>query len=463
MTTLTLTADLGAAELRTRIAGTVVTPCDAEWDSARSAWNLAAEQCPAAVVFPETADDVAAVVDYASRRGYRVAPQGTGHNAVALGGVGGDTILLRTDRLRAVEVDPARASVRCGAGVIWQEVVDAAAEHGLAALHGSAHDVGVIGYTLGGGIGWYARRYGLAANSVLSVELVTADGRILTVDADTEPELFWAIRGGGGSFGIVTAIELALLPIHEVYAGVLFWPLERAPEVLKAYAEWAETVPDEVTSCGRLMQFPPLPDVPEPLRGQSFAVVEVAFLGDAIAGDELVRPLRALGPVLDTVALVPAPALTRMHMDPPEPVPAAADGTMLRELTPEAIDALVAVAGAGSGSALVSVELRQLGGALSRPAPGNGATAALDGAYALFAVGMAPTPEAAAAAQERIALVLDAVAPWAAERAYFNFTERQVEAEEIHEPETLRRLRALKAELDPREVFRVVHPVAPAA
>jgi FAD/FMN-containing dehydrogenase len=462
MTTLTLTADLDAAELRSRVAGTVVFPSDEGWDEARRAWNLAADQRPGAVVYAESAEDVAAVVELAARRGYRVAPQGTGHFAPALGRLDDETILLKTERMRGVEVDAEGRRVRVEAGVLWQEVVAAAAPHGLAALHGSAGDVGVVGYTLGGGIGWYARRHGLAANSVLAVELVTADGRVVRADAECDPELFWAVRGGGGSFGVVTALELELFPIAEVFAGALFFPIERAPEVLKAYRAWAETVPDEVTSCGRLMQFPPFPDVPEPLRGNGFALVEVAFLGDEAAGEELLRPLRALGPVLDTAATIPASRLPELHMDPPQPVPGEGDGTMLRELTDETVDALVSVAGAGSGSQLVSVELRQLGGALARRAPGAGATAALDGAFAVFAVGMAPTPEAGAEARERIGLVLDELAPWTAERTYFNFTERAVAAEEIHDADTLGRLRELKADLDPRGIFRVVHPVSPA-
>ncbi len=462
MTTLTLTPDLDAAELRCAVAGDVVFPGDPGWDEARRAWNLAADQRPGVVVYAQSAEDVATVVRFARLRGYRVAPQGTGHNAAALGQLDAETILLRTERMRNVEVDVKGARVRAGAGVIWQEVVDAAAEHGLAALHGSSHDVGVVGYSLGGGIGWYARRYGMSANSVLAVELVTADGRIVRADADTEPELFWAVRGGGGSFGIVTAIELALLPIAEVYAGAMFWPIERATEVLTAYAAWADALPDEVSTAGRVMQFPPFPDVPEPLRGKAFAIVEAVVVGDEARGAELVAPMRALEPAMDTVALVPAPSIMALHMDPPQPVPGAGDGTMLRELTDEAVAAMVAASGVGAGSPLLSVEVRQLGGALARRAPGNGAADALDGAYALYAVGMAPTPDAAAAVHAHVDGLLAAMAPWTAERTYFNFTERVVAGEELHDADTFARLRAVKAAVDPDELFRVVHPIRPA-
>ena len=462
MTTLTLTPDLDAAELRSCVAGDVVFPGDPNWDEARRAWNLAADQHPGVVVYAESAEDVAAVVSFARMRGYRVAPQGTGHNAAGLGQLDAETILLKTERMRSVEVDANGARVRAGAGVIWQEVVDAAAEHGLAALHGSSHDVGVVGYSLGGGIGWYARRFGMAANSVLAVELVTADGGIVRADAETEPELFWAIRGGGGSFGIVTAIELALLPIAEVYAGAMFWPIERATEVLTAYAAWADSLPDEVSTAGRVMQFPPFPDVPEPLRGKAFAIVEAVVIADEAHGAELVAPMRALEPAMDTVALVPAPSITALHMDPPHPVPGAGDGTMLREVTAETVAAMVAAAGVGAGSPLISVELRQLGGALARRAPGHGAAASLEGAYALYAVGMAPTPQAVDAVHAHTEGLLHALAPWTAERTYFNFTERRVDQRELHDADTLARLRAVKAEVDPDELFRVVHPVRPA-
>ncbi|HSL65947.1 MAG TPA: FAD-binding oxidoreductase [Gaiellaceae bacterium] len=462
MTTLTLTPELRAAELRTRVAGTVVFPHEEGWDEARLAWNLHADQRPAAVVFAESAEDVAAVVAFARSRGYGVAPQGTGHFATALRGLDDETILLKTERMQRVEVDAAGRRVRAEAGVIWQQVIDAAAPHGLAALHGSAHDVGVVGYSLGGGIGWYARKHGMAANSVLAFEVVTADGRIVRTDAEHEPELFWALRGGGGSFGIVTAIELALLPITEVYAGALFWPMERAPEILRAYTRWADALPDEVTSCGRLMQFPPIPDVPEHLRGRSFVLVEAVVLGDDAAGEAALAPLRALGPELDTAALVPASSITTLHMDPPHPVPGVGDGTMLAELTDETIDTLVAAAGSGSGSTLVSVELRQLGGALARPATGHGAIAALDAAYAMYAVGMAMSPPMAEASAADVGRVLAALEPWESTRTYFNFTERTTEVEDIHAPDTAARLRALKARLDPTELFRVAHPVAPA-
>jgi predicted outer membrane lipoprotein len=193
-----------------------------------------------------------------------------------------DTILVKTERMREVSIDPARRAARVQAGVLWLEVVEAAARHGLAALAGSSPDVGVIGYTLGGGISFLGRKFGLAANGVRAIELVTADGRLVRADREHEPDLFWALRGGGGSFGIVTAIELELLPITHAYAGILWYPIERGPEVLHAWRELTHTdgLPDELSTAGRFLNLPPIPEIPEPVRGKSFAIIEAYHLGD---------------------------------------------------------------------------------------------------------------------------------------------------------------------------------------
>ena len=269
------------SSLRTRMAVSVNE--EADWDTARMGWNLVHDQRPLAVVFPETAEDVAAAVEFAREQGVRITAQATGHFAATLAPLDG-VILVNTGRMRALEIDPDARRARIGAGVQWQDVDAAATEHGLAGLAGSAPDVGVVGYTLGGGLGWLGRKHGLAANSVVGAEVVTADGPIRRIDRDTEPDLFWAIRGGGGSFGIVTALEFELYPVRELYAGDLFFPIERAAEVLHAWREWVATVPDELTSVGRVLHLPPIPQVPEPFRGKSFGMVEAAFIGDEADG-----------------------------------------------------------------------------------------------------------------------------------------------------------------------------------
>jgi FAD/FMN-containing dehydrogenase len=436
----------------------IVMPHDESWDEARLAWNLAVDQQPAAVALPESARDVGAIVRWARERGLRVAPQGTGHNAHPLGSLA-HTVLLKTERMRGVAIDARAQRARVEAGVLWAEVTEAAAEHGLAALAGSSPDVGVVGYTLGGGVSWLSRRYGLAANSVTAIELVNAEGELVRADADQNADLFWALRGGGGSFGVVTALEFALYPITDVHAGVLFFPLERGAEVLRAWRRWVDTVPDEVTSVGRFLQFPPVPALPEHLRGQSFAVIEAVSLLGQDASDELLGPLRELGPQLDTFATIPAHSLDRLHMDPEHPVPGAGDGMVLSDLNDAAIDALVQTAGAGSHSPLLSVELRHAGGALARKVPGGGAVSSVNGRFLLFAVGMAPTPDAGTAVKAQVELVQNALAPWDAGRAYSNFATKRERGERLFGDLTYRRLQTVKATVDPDDVFRSNHPV----
>ena len=302
-TSATFTRPVG--HLGFNLDGKVVLPGDPHFDDARRAWNLAIDQQPAAVAFPETAADVTAAVRYAAERGLRVAAQGTGHNAGPLGPLT-DTVLLRTDRMRGIRIDPHARTARAEAGVVWLDVVQAAAQQGLAALAGSSPDVGVTGYTLGGGLSFLGRKYGLAASNVLAAEVVLADGRLVRADADHDTDLFWALRGGGGSFGVVTALEFRLFPHTEADAGALWYPIERASEVLHAWAELTRgQVPDELTTIGRLLNFPPIQQVPEPVRGKSFVIVEAFHLGAPAQADELLTPLRALGPASDTIQMVP--------------------------------------------------------------------------------------------------------------------------------------------------------------
>ncbi len=291
--TIAIAADL--EDLRDRCVGMVHTPADPSWDAARQAWNLAVDQHPVAVAVPADAADVARVVAFAREAGLRVAPQATGHNAGPLGSLE-LTILLRTSGLRGVAIDPVNRRARVAAGALWQEVMEPASALGLAALGGSSPDVGVVGYTLGGGIGWLARRYGLATNSVLGVELVTADGARIRADRDHEPDLFWALRGGGGNFGIVTALEFALHPVARVYAGALAWDWGESERVLRRWAEWAPDAPDEITTSARILQLPPLPEIPEPLRGRRLVMIDGAYAGEAAEAERALRPLRELGP-----------------------------------------------------------------------------------------------------------------------------------------------------------------------
>jgi FAD/FMN-containing dehydrogenase len=452
------TSNVDIAPLRHAVRGAVLAPGDHGWDEARTPWNLAVEQHPALIVVPADSADVQEVVRFATANGLRIAPQGTGHGVSALGDLS-DAVLVRMHEMRTVQIDVEAREVRVGAGAIWEDVVQPVAEHGFAVLHGSSPDVGVAGYTLGGGVGWLGRKHGFAANSLSAIELVTADGEFHRVDHTHERDLFFALRGGGGNFGIVTAFEFTLIPLETVYAGWLVFPWERSEEILRAWRDWTETTPDEITSVGRILQLPPLEVIPEPLRGRNLAVIEIAYIGDEQSGRELVAPLLALEPELSTLATMPVEQLIRLHNDPEGNTPGIGDGSVMASLPDEAIRALVAAAGPGSGSPFISVELRQLGGALGRPTPYAGALSHIEGEFLLFSVGLAFTPEMGQAQAAHLDVVDEAMAPWRADQTYLNFAERPVDSERFYPGTNHDRLREIRERFDPSELFRANHRI----
>src|SRR5215211_276625 len=431
------------------IAGRIATPTDSDWDQARQAWNLAADQRPEAVAFVESAEDVAKVVRFAGENDLRVTAQGSGHGALSLRALD-ETILVKTERMRGVEIDPGAQTARVEAGVLSAELGEAAQEHGLASLPGTSPDVCVTGYTLGGGLSWLGRRYGLACNRVRAIELVTADGEQRTVDAENEPDLFWALRGGGGDFAIVTALHLDLVPVAEAYAGALLFPGALGSEGVRAWRDWTAGVSEDVTSILRFLRPPDIPDVPEPLRGKELLVIDAACIGDQAAGEAAIAPLRGIGePILDSFSQIPAAGLCRIHMDPENPVPGYGHHSVLRELSDEAIDAFVGVAGAGSGSPLLLAELRHLGGALVRPDPVGGALSHLDAAFTLFSVGMVMSPEMGEAVNAGLDRLHETMQPWRADGGYFNFADRPCDTDAILPPDVCTRLVEVKRKWDP--------------
>jgi FAD/FMN-containing dehydrogenase len=452
-TTTTTAAAPAAATLRDLCGGAVHLPGDEGYDAARMPWNVAVDQRPAAVAYPASTQEVVEVVQAAAAAGLRVAPQGTGHNAGPLGDLS-DVVLLRTSAMTGVTVDPAAGRIRVQAGTLWLDAVEAAAKHGLTVLHGSSPDVGVVGYSLGGGMGWYARELGLQANAITGAELVTADGRVLRVDADHEPELFWALRGGGGNLGIVTELEFKTFDFTTAYAGWLVWDAKDADRVLRAWAEWAADAPDCVTTSFRLLRVPPLEEIPELLRGRHIVVIDGAVLADDAAAAAVLAPLRAQQPELDTFATVPTESLVRLHLDPEGPTPGVSRTSVLGSLPSEGIDALLA---AGAETSLMILELRQLGGALSRPT--DGAVSHLEGQFVLFAVTMAPTPEMFQQGLVDATYVVDAMSPWANGRQYLNFVEEPHDPADGYDPANWARLQAVRTAIDPAGVVKANHPV----
>jgi hypothetical protein len=448
--------------LSTEFTGNLHRPGDEGYDDARCAWNLIVDQRPALVAEPRTAQDIAAVVRFARSQGLRVAPQGTGHNARARAGVD-ESILLNMRLMRGVEIDFENRSARVEAGALCADLTAPASELGLAALAGSSPDVGLVGYTLGGGMGWLARAFGLCCNSVLSFDVVTGDGEQLHVDAEHHPDLFWALRGGTGSPAVITHMELMLIPTPELYAGAMLWPWERASEVLHAWRAWTQDAPETATTSARIVQVPPLPDIPEMLRGRQFVVIDGAVLGSDAYANEVLAPLRALEPEIDLFAAAPPAALSHLHMDPEQPVPGIGDHALLSDVTPELIDAMVEASGHRSGSPLTVVELRHLGGALSRTVAGAGARSQIDAPYVYFAVGVPMTPELGMAISAQLAQLRGVLAPWKAEGAYLNFAEEPTDVSTAFEDDTFRALQAVKTTYDPQDTIHANHEVKPAS
>ena len=442
MTAQTLADDLPGA----------ILPGDPDWDAARTPWNVAVDQRPAAVTYPRGADDVVAALTAARRHGLRVAVQGTGHSAAGLAAQGGlaDTLLLNMSRMRSVTIDPAARTARVEAGVVWAEVTQPAAEHGLAALAGSSPDVGVVGYTLGGGLSWMARAHGLAANQVIAAEVVTADAQQRVVDATHEPELFWALRGGGGNVAVVTALRVPPLgdPRHLRRGDVLADRTRSRGAVRLAHLGGRRTG---------------IGDIGRP-RAQPAAAAGVARTaarqvvrgrGSRHArgrrtGADLLAPLRQLGPAIDTFARIPMPALAGLHMDPPGPSPALADGLLLNDLDGTTINDFVRAA---ENPMLLSGEFRHLGGALRADRAEGGAVAALDGDFLCFAVGMVPVPEAAAGVSAAVGGALATLQAVAAPRSFTNFRESPTDPQRLFGP-SLERLRAVRAQHDPDGMLR---------
>ncbi len=448
---------LGAEALRHAVRGTVHVPGDAFYAGACTAFNVAVDQRPAAVVEPVDAHDVAAVVRHARANGLGVAPQATGHGAT---GIGPEAILLRTGMLDGVAVDPERRVARAGAAARWEDVLAAAAEHGLAGRSGSSGDVGVVGYSLGGGIGWFARSHGFGADAILAAEVVTAAGEVVRVDDESDPELMWALRGGGGSFAIVTALEIELHPAPALYGGQMVWPGEDAEPVLRAWRNWVDTLPETASATATMVTTPPLEEIPEPIRGRSIVMVGFVHQGGEAEARELLAPLvGGLGPMLiSTVAPLPITALGEVAMDPREPLPYDMRGHLLADVSDATIDALLEIGEPSSGSPITMLQLRHLGGALARGGDRSAAGRIVE-PFLLYGVGATPEPSVAGLVAERFGELARAISPWATGRRALTFAKGGEDVGAAYEEPALARLSALRAERDPEGILRANHPI----
>ncbi|MGY1702100.1 FAD-binding oxidoreductase [Geodermatophilus sp. SYSU D00766] len=457
---LPVPSDLDVDDLRLEVRGPVLAAGDAGLAAEVATWNTAVTHTPAVAVGAVCAADVVAAVRFATAHGLPVAVQATGHGPVRNAD---GAVLVTTSRMQGVRIDPGARTARVEAGVKWTTVLAAAAEHGLVGLCGSSSDVGVVGYTLGGGVGPLGRRFGFAADSVLAVEIVTADGELRTVTAGSDPELFWAVRGGKGNFGVVTALEFRLFAVPALVGGGLFFAGRDAAAVLHAYRAWAPTLPEEVTSSIAVLRMPPLEELPPPLRGQTVVHLRFLYAGDdPDAAAALLAPMTGAGEVLlGGVGPMPPTALDAVHMDPTEPMPAWEKGALLADLTAETVDALLAVAGPEVQVPLVMVEIRQLGGALGRPAPVPDAVPGRHAPWSVFVV--APmVPELAEVVPHVGRGVLAALAPWTAPGGLVNFlgdVDGPAEVLAAWDAGSRERLLAVKRAVDPGDVFSGGHAV----
>ncbi|HWQ12099.1 MAG TPA: FAD-binding oxidoreductase [Roseiflexaceae bacterium] len=451
--------------LRAALQGQLYTPDDGAYDAARTPWQLHVEQRPAAVVMATSAADVVAAVTFARTHDLAIAIQGTGHGAVVACDGG---LLINTALMQGVRIDPLARTAWLEAGVKWQAVLDAAHPLGLAPLLGSTPDVGAVGYSLGGGLGWLARKYGLAVDSVRAFDIVTADGQLRHVTAASDPELFWGVRGGGGNFGVVTAMEVELYPVAEVYGGNLYFPIAMARQVMLAYRRWITTLPDEWTTGVVLMHMPPDPALPEPLRGQSVVIVRGCYTGDAAAGEAWLRPMRELGGIIvDAFGPMLFRDVETISNDPLAPLNIQARTEVLRDLSPETIDALIAVAGRPPESPLAFAEVRHVGGAVNRAPADSSAFGHRDMEFILFLLAVVLDPAEDRAIDRYMRAAGAAIQPHQTGQIYLNFlhdsdiTPARVRA--AFPPQTYARLVALKDRYDPTNMFRFNRNIPPSA
>ena len=452
-----------AAALVAAVAGSVLLPGDAGYDDERAVFNLNHELVPAVIVVAESVADVQAAVTFAAGQHRPVLVKTTGHQIV---GKAHGAVVISTHRMNDVTIDAVSRTARVGAGVMWSEVIPKAAKAGLAPLNGSNPTVGVAGYTLGGGLSpTLGRSQGYAADHVRSLEVVTADGELRHVDAQSESELFWALRGGKGNFGVVTALEFDLFPVPRLYGGGIYFPGERMADVLRAWTAWHPGTPETMVSSFAVMRQPPVPEVPEPLRGAFVVSLRFAYNGTAEDGERMIAPLRAVAPaVLDTVREMPYTEVASIHMEPTDPVPYYERGIMLREFPAEALDKLVELVGPDSGSTLTMAELRALGGAWDREPAVPNAVATRGLPYSLLGVAAGPLSQEQQL-KEAVAALLDGMEPWQGDRRLVNnlAPDEATDAAAIYGPERYERLAAIKKTYDPANMFRVNHNVVPAA
>ncbi|MBT2490559.1 FAD-binding oxidoreductase [Streptomyces sp. ISL-96] len=449
------------SELTRRVKGPVLLPGQEGYEEELIGFQAGYRHRPAVVVGAETAEDVQAAIRFAAAHDLAVAVQSTGHG-ITVQDEGG--VVISTRRMNDVMVNPGSRSASIQAGARWEQVVAVAEPHGLVPPSGSAGHVGVVGYTLAGGLGLLAREFGYAADHVRAVDLVTADGELRHVTPDSDADLFWALRGGRDNFGVVTSLEIALQPVARIYGGGVFFGSEHAEQVFAFFREWTAGVPETMTSSVGMIGYPPIPVFPESLRGRH--VVHVRFASTDLEGaPELVRPWLDVAPtLLEHLGELPYSEAGSIYREPNFSHYYDGNSVLLSELDPQVLDSVRELAGADAEVPCI-VDLRHLGGALSRtPEPAN----AVSFREARYILRVLSSPEGVGLPEVRAAhaRIDKAVAPWTIGRSV-NFVYGMRAADdfrsELYEDAVLAKLSSVKARLDPKNIFRRNQNIEPAA
>lgn len=412
------------------------------------------EVSPDLVAEPIDATDVRRAVTYAARSDLPLTAKLTGHGAMSVD----SGLIIDTSRLATIRIDPTLLVAEVGSGAIWRDVIAAAAKYGLAPLHGTAGTVGVAGYTLGGGFGPLARQHGYAADHVIDLDLVTPDGTLRHVTADSEPDLFWAARGAGRHLGIVTSLRFRLFPIRHVYAGALALNVDSWRQAVEHYLAWTTGIPQQMSSSLSLMNFPNSPELPESIRGKRKATIYVSYLGSPSEADALLLPLRKLPLAADTVALMSSAELSSIFNEPTHPHAYQGDAVAARAVNPAALDAELAYLSSPDISSPTFLFLHHLGGAMATPATPANAIGHRQAQYLIRMIsstGPESDPRTVAAEQDKVLGTLADQPSGRMINFLFGDNDTPAKLRSCYDPADFDRLVRIKREIDPDNLIRL--------
>jgi FAD/FMN-containing dehydrogenase len=453
-------------ELEAALRGQLVRPTDPDYDQARAVWNAAHDRHPALIIRCAGVADVVRAVEFARSEGLQVAVRGGAHSIAGFSTVDGG-VVIDTSPMKGIRVDPAGRRAVAQPGLTWSEFDHETQAFGLAVTGGLVSSTGITGFTLGGGIGWLLRRYGLTCDSLVSADVVTADGKLLTASEHQHPDLFWALRGGGGNFGVVTSLEYRLHPVGPlVYAGPVFYAGESAVEVLRGWRDLTAAMPDELTTLANILIAPPVPFLPESAHGQPIVAIIGVYAGSVEDGAKAAQPLRTLAePLADLMGPMPYTAMQSL-LDPLWTAGAQNyfTGAVLDRLTDESIDTLLAQHAAGQAPAR-ELHLHHCGGAMARIPTAATAFAHRDAAYVLNIIARSPDRAGFAEHAGWARATHQAMDPWSTGGGYVNFTSEpgQDKVQASYPPDTYSRLVAAKDRYDPTNLFQLNQNISPSA